>query len=93
MYATVRVYEASPDLADELAGRADEIKQLLSGIDGFEAYYLVRTDGGAVSVSVYDSKAGTDESNSVAAERLRENLPDVAGTTPQISAGEVVVSS
>jgi hypothetical protein len=93
MYATVRVYEASPDLADALAGRADDIKQLLRGIDGFEAYYLVKTDGGAVSVSVYDDKSGAEESNRVAAGWLRENMPDLPGTTPQISAGEVVVSS
>jgi len=93
MYATVRVYADSPDLADALAEREDEVKQLLSGIDGFEAYYLVKTDVGAVSVSVYDTKSGADESNTVAAGWLRENLPDLAGSTPQISEGQVVVSS
>jgi hypothetical protein len=33
MYATVGVYDASPDLADALAARADDVKQLVSGID------------------------------------------------------------
>jgi hypothetical protein len=38
MYATVRVYAESPELADALALRADEVKQLLKGIEGFQAY-------------------------------------------------------
>jgi heme-degrading monooxygenase HmoA len=93
MYATVRVYADSPDLADALAARADDVKELLKGIEGFQAYYLVKTDGGAVSVSVYDNESGASESNSTAAAWLRENMPDLPGATPQISAGEVVVTA
>ena len=65
---------------------------MLTAIDGFKAYYLVRTADGAVSVSVYEDEAGANESNSTAANWLRENLPDLGVSTPQVSAGEVVIS-
>jgi hypothetical protein len=46
-----------------------------------------------VSVSVYDNESGASESNSTAAAWLRENMPDLPGATPEISAGEVVVTA
>ena len=49
MYATVRTYSAAPDLADALVSNEADVKSLISGIDGFKAYYLVRTPDGAVS--------------------------------------------
>src|SRR6478609_7178534 len=49
VYATVRTYSASPELAGALVGKADEVKRLIGEIDGFKAYYLVRTADGAVS--------------------------------------------
>ena len=91
MHATVRMY-SNNDLADALVEREGEVKQLISEIDGFKAYYLVRTADGATSISVYDSEAGTDESNRVAAAWVAENLPDLRVAAPQISAGEVVIS-
>ena len=93
MYATVRTYSSSPELADALVAKAAEVKSLITGIDGFKAYYLVRTAEGTVSISVYDSEAGANESNSAAASWIRENLPELGGSAPQVSAGEVVISA
>jgi len=93
MYATVRKYAAAPELADALLRNQDAVKDLLSGIEGFKAYYLVRTDDGAVSVSVFDTEAGANESNSAAADWIRQNLPEIGGAPPQVSAGEVVISA
>ena len=93
MYATVRTYSAGPELADALVSNAAEVKSLISGIDGFQAYYLVRTADGTVSVSVYDNEAGANESNSAAASWIRENLPEFGGSAPQVSSGEVVISA
>jgi heme-degrading monooxygenase HmoA len=91
MYATVRTYSASPELAGALVGKADEVKRLISEIAGFKAYYLVRTADGAVSVSVYEDEAGVEESTKAAAAFIRENLPDLGGVAPQVSVGEVVI--
>ena len=93
MYATVRTYSAGPELADALVSNEADVKTLISGIDGFNAYYLVRTAEGAVSISVYDTEAGVNESTSAAANWIRENLPEIDGSAPQISAGEVVISA
>jgi hypothetical protein len=93
MYATVRTYSDSPEMADALVSREADVKSLIGGIEGFRAYYVIHTDGGAVTVSVFDDEAGSNESTRVAADWIRENLPDIAGSTPQVFAGEVVLSA
>jgi heme-degrading monooxygenase HmoA len=93
MYATVRTYSAGSELADALVDRADDVKQIVSTIDGFKAYYLVRTDDGAVSISIYENEEGAHESTRAAASWMRENLADVPGSSPQVSAGEVVINA
>lgn len=93
MYATVRTYTSGAELADGLVSNLDSVKSLISGIDGFKAYYLVRTAEGAVSVSVYETEAGADESTRAAAAWIHENLPDLSGAAPQVSAGEVVIDA
>jgi len=90
MYASVRTYAGNRDLADPLAQHERDIRQLMQGIDGFKAYYLVKGDDATTSVSVFENAAGVDESNSAAASWLAENLPDI-GATPQVTAGDVVM--
>ncbi len=92
MFATVRTYSGN-DLADAIPGNESEVKRIISEIDGFKAYYLVRTADGTASISVYEDEAGTEESNRVAAAWIAENLPDLTVANPQISAGEVVLSA
>jgi hypothetical protein len=93
MHATVRTYSANPGLADALVSHEADVKSLISGIDGFKAYYLIRTADGAVSISVYDNEAGANESTTAAANWIRENLPELGGSAPQVSSGEVVISA
>ena len=70
-----------------------EVRDLLTGIDGFRGYYMLRTsDGGAVSISVYDDAAGAEASNAAAAGWVRENLPELAVAPPETTAGAVAVS-
>ena len=61
MYATIRRYENNPDLADRLAARSDEIQSLMSAVDGFRAYHLLRSNDGTASITVCDDQAGTEE--------------------------------
>jgi hypothetical protein len=93
MHATVRTYAGSGDLVDALVENESAVRALISGIGGFRAYYLIRSDDdGAVSVTVYEDRSGADESNRLAAEWIRENLPDLAISPPQVSSGEVAIS-
>src|SRR5437868_5447187 len=92
MYATVRNYAGNRELADTLVENKSEVERIVSGIDGFQAYYLIRTsDGSAVSVSVFDDQAGADASTQAAASWIRENLAGMSVSPPQVSAGEVVI--
>lgn len=92
MYASVRTYAGNPDLADTLAAREDEIRQLIQGIDGFSAYYLVKAADATASISVFENQAGAEESNRVAAAWLGENLPHLEIAAPQVTAGDAVVT-
>ena len=92
MYATVRRYANHPELAELLAARSEEIKELISGISGFQGYYLIRSGHDTVSVSVFDDQTFAEESNQVARNWIAENLPDLGLDPPEIFAGDVVVS-
>ena len=91
MYGIIRTYTGTPELADQLAARAGEIEEIISGIDGFRKYFLVRTDDGCSTVSVFEDEAGAEESTRRAAQWLRENASEIKASTPAISSGDVVV--
>ncbi|MGH8613023.1 MAG: hypothetical protein ACREYF_13635 [Gammaproteobacteria bacterium] len=91
MYATVRRYEGVTNPSE--AGRRvhEDFVPLLSQVPGFVAYYWVDAGGGVmISTSVFQDKAGADESNKRSAEWVRQNLAPLLPTPPQITAGEVV---
>ena len=90
MYAVIRAYPGNSELADRLAERTDDIRQLIGGIDGFKAYYLLKLSEGTSTVSVFEDEQGADESSRVAAAWLAENLPDLNVAPPYVTAGEVV---
>jgi hypothetical protein len=92
VFATIRGYSGSGELADALVENESAVKQLISDIDGFQAYYLVRTADGAASVSVYDNQAGATASDQAARAWVGENLPELDVAPPQVSAGEVVIT-
>jgi hypothetical protein len=92
MYATIRTYSGGSDLADSLIAHEDSVRQVISGIQGFRAYYLVRTGAGMTTVSVFDDQAGADASTEAAAAWIRENLPEASSNPPQVTGGEVTIS-
>jgi hypothetical protein len=93
MHVTIRRYSGSPELANALVARESEVRDIITGIGGFKAYYLIRGgDGEATSISVFDSESGGEESNRRAAEWLRENLSDLSVSPPEVTAGEAVIS-
>ncbi|MFE7185094.1 hypothetical protein [Streptomyces erythrochromogenes] len=93
MYAVIRRYEGVTDPAE--AGRlVDEgFVTLLRRVPGFVAYYWVDAgDGVMVSTSVFDDRAGADESVRRAADFVRENLASLLPNPPQVTAGQVVAA-
>jgi hypothetical protein len=91
MFASVRMYRGNSELADQLAARSDEVRQAIGVVPGFRAYYMVRGENDTATVTVCDGPEGAEESNRRAAAWLRENMPDLAMSPPEICAGEVVM--
>ena len=92
MYAVIRAYQGNSELANALAEREEEVRQLISGISGFKAYYLLKLSEGTSTVSIFDDQAGAEESSRVAAAWLTENLPDLKVAAPYITAGDVLLA-
>jgi hypothetical protein len=89
MHATIRRYD-SRELADQLAAHSNEVESMMSQVHGLRSYHLVRTEDGCASITVCDDQAGLDESTQLAGSWIADNLPGLAGTTPQVSSGEII---
>ena len=93
MHVVVRQYEGAAELANVMAERADEVKERLTSVDGFVAYYAARGEGDKVTtVSVCRDSAGTEETTRRAAALVQEMLPGTTMSPPQVGTGEVVLS-
>jgi hypothetical protein len=95
MYAVIRNYtgEAS-DVVEQVSRRERGITELMRGIDGFVAYYVIDTQGGGVaSISVFEDKAGAEESTRAAGVWIRENIADWVPNPPTVIQGEVAIDA
>ena len=93
MYAAVRRYEGIVNDAE--AGRlvGETFVPLLQHVPGFIAYYWIDAgDGVMASLSVFDDKAGADESVRLAHDWVRENAATLIPNPPQVTEGSVVAS-
>jgi hypothetical protein len=92
MYAVIRAYAGNSELADTLVEHEGDIRQVVAGIDGFKAYYLLKLAEGTSTVSVFENREGAEESSRAAAAWLAENLPDLNVAAPYVTAGEVLLA-
>ncbi len=90
-FAVVRHYREAQDLIDELSRRTEDVETLISEIDGFISYALVRTDNGGYSVSIYETSEGAEESTRRAREYMQQNLADMNVAPPEVLSGETVI--
>jgi heme-degrading monooxygenase HmoA len=58
--------KGAKELMDVLERNNAEVERLIRAVQGFVSFFLVRTASGGFSVSVFQDKAGTDESVRVA---------------------------
>ena len=93
MYAAVRRYEGITDDAE--AGRlvGESFIPLLKNVPGFVSYYWIDAGNGAMaSLSVFDDKAGADESVRLAHRCVQDNAAALIPNPPQVTEGFVVAS-
>jgi hypothetical protein len=91
MYATVRRYKNAAALADAMSSRSDEVKKLITGVPGFVNYFATREGDTVTSVSIYNDKAGCEESTRRAGKWVRENVKPGVGA-PEVSGGDVFIN-
>jgi len=93
MHAVVRTYsgKGAKGLIDLIEKNKVEVESLIRSVKGFVSYSLVRTSRGGFSVSVYENKAGTDESIRVARDWISKNAGKTGGAAPTISEGTVIL--
>jgi hypothetical protein len=90
MYFTVRRYERIPDPREAGHEVQATFVPLIAQVPGFVAYSWADAGGGVmVSTSVFEDRAGAEESNRRAADWVRQH-PAVIPTPAQVTAGEVV---
>jgi hypothetical protein len=93
MYVVVRRYVGASKLIDDTLERQSDVKELLSSVPGFRAYYGVNTgNGGVTTITVCDDQAGTSESSRRAAEWVRNNVSDLTIAPPEIIEGEAYLN-
>jgi|ERR1051326_6625083 len=93
MYITIRRYAGNAGLADELAARSDDVKQVIEPVQGFREYFIVKSGDATATITICDDQAGADASTQRASAWISENLPEIASSPPEITAGEVTFST
>jgi hypothetical protein len=93
MHAVIRTYsgKGAKELFDALEKSKADVEKLIRSVKGFVSYSLVRTAGGGFSVSVYEDKAGADESVRVARDWVANNAGNTGAAPPAISEGTVIL--
>lgn len=93
MYTTIRQYKVpNPQDIEEIARRAGEgFAPLIRQEPGFVAWYLVHRERDVLtSVTVFEDRAGAEDSTNRAAAWIRENLADLLPNPPIVTGGPVV---
>jgi len=89
MHTVVRTYSGrgAKALIDVLEKHTKDVESIIHSIKGFVSYSLVRTAEGGFSVSVYQDKAGADESIKKAREWIQKNAPNTGASPPHVTEG------
>jgi hypothetical protein len=93
MHAVVRSYsgKGAKELFEVLDKNKPEVERLIRGVKGFVSYSLVRTADGGFSVSIFQDKAGTDESIRVARDWIAKNAGSTGVSAPSVAEGTVLL--
>jgi hypothetical protein len=91
MYAVIRKYQFDPSDGAEVDRKVrDVFVPLLQKAPGFVAYYWLDTgEGTGASLSVFQDKAGAEESVRIAAGFVQQHLAGMGFGSPEVIQGEV----
>jgi quinol monooxygenase YgiN len=91
MFAVIRHYHFDPKDGVEIDRRIrEEFVPIVKTAKGFVRYYWLDTgDGEGASVSMFEDKAGADESVRLAADYVKEHLSKLLTQKPEIIEGPI----
>jgi hypothetical protein len=91
-HTVIRKYDGdgAGELMDLIEQRSGEVREIISSVPGFVSYAAIRANGGGVTVTVCEDKAGTDESTRRAADWVAENA-DFSVGSPSITEGDAAI--
>jgi hypothetical protein len=92
-YAVIRRYTGfDPHAVNEVARRVNEgLVPIISQLPGFVAYCALYTGGDVVaSITIFEDRAGADESSRRAAAWVKEHLASLVPNSPKFTAGKVI---
>jgi hypothetical protein len=95
MYAVVRTYEMAEDWDETLLRHlTEDFVPTIEKLAGFVSYHALRAGERLFcSVTILENRGAAAESNRLAAEYVKRHLADRFVTSPEITSGEVVVST
>jgi hypothetical protein len=93
VHAVVRTYsgKGAKDLFDVLEKQKSDVENVIRSIKGFVSYTLVRTRDGGLSVSVFQDKAGTEESVQKARDWVKQNASQAGASAPIVTEGTAIL--
>jgi hypothetical protein len=91
MYLSLRQYAVEPAKVVEILRRVQEtFVPVISQSPGFVSFYAVDMGEGRIaSISVFQDRAGAENSARLSANHIRRNLADLFPNPPLVSAGEI----
>jgi hypothetical protein len=91
MHAATRIYQVDPGSVDEFRRGVNEgFLPIIKDVYGFQAYYAIDAGGGRMAtVSVFEDRAGAEESTRMAADWIRQNMASLVPNPPEVLEGEV----
>ena len=91
MFAVVRHYHFKPEDGKKIDQMVQEgFVPLLKNAKGFIRYYWLDTGAGeGASLSVFEDKAGADESVHLAADFVKTNMSELLNQKPEVIEGPV----
>ena len=91
MHAAIRQYQVDPGSVDEFRRGVNEgFLPIIKDASGFQAYYALDAGGGRLAtVSIFEDRAGAEESTRMAADWIRQNMASLLPNPPEVLEGEV----
>jgi len=90
MYAAIRQYQVAGSVDEVVRGINEGFLPLIKEAPGFHAYYALDAGGGRLAtVSVFEDRAGAEESTRMAADWAGRNMASLLPNPPEVVQGEV----